>query len=426
MDRSLKWRTFVLVASTIFFILILLPSFVPKQNLPRLPWPVSKIWSSKMSLGLDLQGGLHLVYSIDLDKAIDDKASEIKRSLDSRFTDEKVKGATKTPASPVGAVTVLIDNASDAPKVRKWIDEDFGKDITMLDCPKGEPPNTVCFRVSSTFGDNLKKDALTNAVATIRERINEKGVAEPNVVEKGDQIIVELPGLDDEQIQETKDIIARTAKLEMKVVDDCSTYNPIGCTASNSAHDGSPYMKKIFAKVGSDAKGNPTDPEAAKLEIRAEVDQWRPDEGGGVHTDYYLIAPDREESVPAAWAKRHCINNNEENVVEGGLVKCNITGRQVIERYLFGDKDLGYVGLVEQDESFKVPDDRQLGFEAIDVQPGAKDKRHFWRTYYLERAVRLTGSSIANAMGSYDPNTNRPVVLLDFNRFGGRIFGDVM
>src|ERR1043165_5863847 len=115
MDRSLKWRTAILAAGTIFFILILLPSFVPKQNLPKLPWPLKHIFSSKMSLGLDLQGGLHLVYSIDLDKAIDDKASEIKRSLDSRFTDDKVKGAVKTPATPVGAVTVLVDNAPDAP-----------------------------------------------------------------------------------------------------------------------------------------------------------------------------------------------------------------------------------------------------------------------------------------------------------------------
>src|SRR5690606_10539943 len=51
--------------------------------------------------------------------------------------------------------------------------------------------------------------------------------------------------------------------------------------------------------------------------------------------------------------------------------------------------------------------------------------RTFWRTYFLERAVRLTGSSIANAMMGYDPNTNRPNVLLDFNRYGGRMFGDV-
>jgi len=424
MDRSLKLRTVILVLSTLLFIAILLPSFVPRSSLPNLPWPANKLWNSKMSLGLDLQGGLHLVYSIDLDKAIDDKASEIKRDLESQFPDAKIKGAVKTPATPLGAVTVLLDNASDVAKVRGMIDKDYPKDITWLDCPKGETPNPLCFRVSSSFGDSLKKAALTNAVSTIRERINEKGVAEPNVVEKGDDIIVELPGLDDEAIQETKDIIARTAKLEMKVVDDCSTYNPVGCTAANSAHDGSPYMKKLFAKVGSDRKGNPSDPKAIALEIKAEVDQWRPDEGGGTHTDYYLLAPDRDEMAPVEWAKKHgCLN--KESVVENGKTKCNITGRQIIERYLYGDPALGYVGLVQEDPTFKVPDDRQVGFELLDPQPGAKDTRKFWRTYYLERTVKLTGSGISNAMGSYDPNTNRPIVLLDFNRYGGRIFGDV-
>ncbi len=424
MDRSLKLRTALLFVITLFCIATLIPSFAPKGSLP--PW-FTKVFSSRMSLGLDLQGGLHLVYSIDLDKAIDDRASELKRDIEARLVDEGVKGAVKTPATPLGAVTVLVDDPGKRPLVMSWIDKDYrgarGDEITMLDCPATEPKSAICFRVSSQFGDNLKKAALSNAVATIRERINEKGVAEPNVVEKGDQVIVELPGLDDEMIQETKDIIARTAKLEMKVVDDCSTYNPTGCTKDNSAHDGSPYMKKLFGKVGSDRKGQPTDPEAIRLEIRAEVDQWKPDEGGDTHTDYYLIAADREEMVPVDWAKkRSCFNKN--SVVENGKVKCNITGRQIIERYVFGDKDLGYPGLVGTDPSFKVPDDRQLGFEQLDKQPGGDDKQ-YWRTYYLERAVRLTGSAISNAMGSYDPNTNRPIVLLDFNRFGGRLFGDV-
>jgi preprotein translocase subunit SecD len=431
MDRSLKWRTLFLVTGTLLCIALLIPSFASKEttrSLQALPWPINKVFKSKMSLGLDLQGGLHLVYSIDLDKAIDDRASELKRDLESRLTDEKIKGAVKTPASPLGAVTVLLDDGAKREEVKGWISKDYGgargDDITYLDCPAAEPKSAICFRVSSSYGDSLKKDALSSAVSTIRERINEKGVAEPNVVEKGDQVIVELPGLDDEQIQETKDIIARTAKLEMKVVDDCSTYNPVGCTATNSGHDGSPYMKKLFAKVGSDAKGNPTDAEAVRLEIRAEVDQWRPDEGGATHTDYYLLAPDRSETVSVDWAKKHgCIN--KDSVVTDGQTTCNVTGRQIVERYIFGDKDLNYPGLVGADPTFKVPDDRQLGFEPLDPQPSAKDQRKFWRTYYLERTVKLTGSAIANAVGSYDPNTNRPVVLLDFNRYGGRIFGDV-
>ncbi len=427
MDRSLKWRTLILIVITIASVCILLPSFLPRGTLPSglTQTPVVKwLFNSRMSWGLDLQGGVHLVYSIDLDKAVDDRASELKRDIESRFADEGIKGIVRTPATPLGAVTIVLEDGTKKDEVRRQLVSEHGNTITMLECPPGESANTICMRVSSSYADGIKKSALTNAVTTIRERINEKGVAEPNVVEKGDQIIVELPGLDKESIEDTKGIIARTAKLEMKVVDDCTVYNPAGCTAANSTHEGSPYMKKLFSHVGSDRKGNPTDPEAARLEISADVTQWRPEDGGAMHTDYFLKAPDRIEKVPVEWArKKGCYNNT--SVVENGMTTCNVTGRQIIERYLFGDKDLGYEGLIQKDPSFKVPEDRQLGFEAQDPLPNAKDQRTYWQTYFLERAVKLTGSSISNARMGYDPNTNRPNVLLDFNRYGGRVFGDV-
>ena len=241
MDRSLKWRTLALIAACFLCVGILMPSFLSKEQLPG--WfPFAK----KINLGLDLQGGLHIVYSIDLDKAVDDKASDIKRDLEARFADEKAAGTVKTPSSPIGAVVVNLTDASKREPALAAIRSDYKDDTTMYDCPATEPAGAICFRVSSTYADGIKKAALTNAVATIRERINEKGVAEPTVVEKGDEILVELPGIDKESIQETRDIIARTAKLEFKVVDENSE-----------------YMKKLYAHVGSQGKENhPTDPAA--------------------------------------------------------------------------------------------------------------------------------------------------------------------
>jgi len=401
MDRSLKWRTLGLLIGVLMCVGILAPSFVDDEALPS--WfPFAK----KINLGLDLQGGLHIVYSIDLDKAVDDRASEIKRDLESRFADEKYAAVVKTPASPLGAVTVILPDASKKDALQKQIFNDYNEHgeevIDGRECAATDGPNAICFRVSSVYADSIKKSALTNAVATIRERINEKGVAEPTVVEKGDEILVELPGIDEDVINETRDIIARTAKLEFKVVDD-----------------GSDYMKRLFAHVGSEGKeGKPTDPEAIREDINAEIDQWRPEEGGGNHVDYYLIAHDREEDVTVAEAKAMgCINKNNRTKVEAGKMRCNVTGRKVIERYL--------KALVEKDPSFKIPDDHQIGYELNEPSPEAKDKRTYWRTYYLDRAVRLTGSGISNAMGSFDPNTNRPIVLLDFNRYGSRVFGDL-
>jgi len=404
MDRSLKWRTFALLFGLLLCAGLLAPTWPGSSSLPS--WfPFQK----KISLGLDLQGGMHIVYSIDLDKAVDDKASELKRDLESRFADERVDAKVKTPATPIGAVTVILPDGKKKAEIESQIRSDHGSVVQDRECAPGDGPNAICFRVSTSYADGIKKAALSNAVSTIRERINEKGVSEPSVVEKGDDIIVELPGNPDDPVMlETRDIIARTAKLEFKVVDD-----------------GAEYMSKLFKHVGSVGKEDtPSDEPAQKLDIRAKVDQWRPEEGGGNHVDYYLEAYDRDESVPVAWAKKHgCFNRDQ--VIENDKIRCRITGRQAIERYLFGDKELEVKGLVETDPSFKLPDDHQIGFEPVEAEPMAKEQRTYWRTYYLDRAVRLTGSGISDAQPSNDPNTGRPVVLLDFNRYGGRLFGDL-
>jgi len=401
MDRSLKWRTVALLVGLLLCAGLLAPTWPGADSLPS--WfPFKK----KISLGLDLQGGVHIVYTIALDRAVEDKASEIKRDLDARFSDDRTKAKVKTPAIPLGAVTIVLEDGAKKAEIESQVRADHGDTVESRDCSPDDGPNAICFKVSTSYADGIKKSALANAVTTIRERINEKGVSEPSVVEKGDDIIVELPGdPKDPVMMETRDIIAQTSKLEFKVVDD-----------------GSEYMTKLFNHIGS-AKGGdaPTDPEAAKLAIKIRVDQWRPEEGNTSHSDFYLEAYDREESVPVAWANKHSCATT----ARSGETRCKVTGRQAIERYLFGDKDLDYKGLISTDPTFKIPDDHQIGYEPIYPDLTAKDTRTVWRTYYLERAVRLTGSGISNAQPSNDPNTGRPVVLLDFNRFGGRIFGDL-
>jgi protein-export membrane protein SecD len=415
MDRSLKWRTIALLFGVLLCACLLAPTWPGSSVMPS--WfPFKK----KISLGLDLQGGMHIVYSIDLDRAVDDKASDIKRDLESRYTDEKIDAKVKIPSVPLGAVTVIPGDPAKKAELDKQIHSDFSDTIQDRDCAPDDPVHAICFRVSSSFAEGIKKSALSNAVTTIRERIDEKGVAEPSVVEKGDDIIVELPGdPGDPVMQETRDLIARTAKLEFKVVDDTTD-----CNDGTRATPGC-YMFRLYAHVGSSGNDEvATDPKALELGIKAKIDQWTPEETGSRRTDHYLDAPDREESVPVAWAKKHgCVVREE--AVQDGKIRCKVTGRQLIERYLLGDKDLGEPGLVATDPSFKIPDDHQLGFEPIEADPRASDQRTVWRSYYLDRAVRLTGSAISNAMGSQDPNTGRPVVLIDFNRHGSRVFGDL-
>ncbi len=416
MDRSLKWRTALLLVGVLLCAGLLAPTWPGSDALPS--WfPFKKT----ISLGLDLQGGVHIVYSIALDRAVDDKASDIKRDLEARFADDKVEAKVKLPAA-LGAVTVLLSGADAAkkkPEIESQIQGDYRDIIRPRMCAPDDGPNAICFEVSQSYAEGIKKAALSNAVNTIRERINEKGVADPSVVEKGDEIIVELPGDPKEPAMlETRAIIAQTSKLEFKVVDN------------NSA-----LMRAVFGHIGSSGKEDePTDARAKKLAIKARFDAWTPEDRGNREQDYFLEAFDARsgvtEKVSGEWVKKHqgCLNHPEiKDTAAGknGKLDCQLSGRGALELYLYGDPRADVPAVIGSAPDLKIPDDRQIAFEPIYPDPTATDQRVRWRSYYLEKVIKLTGAAISNAQANNDPNTGRPVVLLDFNRFGSRVFGDV-
>jgi preprotein translocase subunit SecD len=416
MDRSLKWRTVSLLLGVLLCAGLLAPTWPGSDALPS--WfPFKK----KISLGLDLQGGMHIVYTIALDRAVDDKASEIKNDLEARFTEDKIDAKVKTPTSQTGAVTIVLADDKKKAEIESRVHSDFGDTIQERDCAPTDGPNAICFRVSTSYADGIKKAALTNAVSTIRDRINEKGVSEPSVVEKGDDIIVELPGDPEDPVMlDTLDIIKRTSKLEFKVVDDSTE-----CVQQLDQADraGQPpdqmqkarqvvmdtrpncYMARVFQHVGSGEAGVATEPKAAAAQIRADIGQWSSEETGVHHTEHTLRAYDRDDEACLAKA------------TDKNTARCRVTGMQVLQKYM---KELA-----ASDPKFVVPDDHEIGYEPQDPDPTAKDQRRMWRTYYLEHAVRLTGSAISNAAAGNDPNTGAPIVLLDFNRYGSRVFGDL-
>jgi protein-export membrane protein SecD len=488
MDRSLKWRTFSLLGIIVLCVGILIPNLVddPEEQLPSW-YPFHR----QINLGLDLKGGLHIVYSIDLNTAIVDRASDIQRDLQSRFNEEpKVDAKVSTPSSaPLGTVVVVPPDKAKRAEIESLVRTDYGGTVEVADadsergrdCAKDFGELAICFRVSSSYAEEIKKSALDNAVTTIRERIDVGGVAEPSVVKKDEQIIVELPGLDKDNTAAMRDLIARTAKLEFKVVDDGSTPGVNG--------RGSVFMATVWAQVGymgkdealaADAKeGDPTDALAREMGIYAAHDYWPvEDQPDRPHSDYYLKAYDQPSVlVPLEEARKiGCVRKGDKADVTSqdvgpmpgggpyerlildngkwrtalevttvhdsaggqklqfvpatfqwflrpvgsaaaGYVRCDLKGWQVIARYM--DR----LATIDPTK-FRIPDDHELAYEYEEPIHG-EDRRGYWRSYYLWKATRLTGTAITNAVPSFEPNTGRAVVLLDFNRYGGRVFGDL-
>jgi preprotein translocase subunit SecD len=413
MDRSLKWRTLGLFAITALAVMMLIPTVVPSEQLPS--WFLNA-FNRKIQLGLDLQGGLHIVYGIDLDKAVDDKGSDIKRELETKMGEEKIKGKVTTPLRPPGAVTIVLDDPKNKNRVKDDMLDTLFEDgvIVSRDCPPDVKDRAICVRVSSDYAEGIKKSAIEQAVRTVRERIDEKGISEPNVVSKGDQIIVELPGLDQESIRRVKDIISRTAKLEFKVVDD-----------------GDPFMRSVYARTFEDIKKH--NPGKSEDEIGEErlttaegigvgIDGWDHDESGKRFSDWYLTARDRQRSFTVDEAKKRGCYRKDKTVIDG-KVECSVTGREVIEGYL---KTLAAEPDPKDAKKFpyKIDDDHTWGYELEQDREGASSEP-IWRTYYLFRPVELSGSSVANAYVYWNSTTNRPEVLVEFDRWGGKRFEEM-
>ncbi len=387
MDRSLRWKTLSLLGLVVLSILYLVPSAGVKTP----PW-FDKVFSNKVQLGLDLQGGLHIVYGVDLDRVVDDKAGEIKRDFDDRLAEQKVAAKVQTPRSPIGSVFVVLENSADKAKIDDKFLADYSSVLDRVGCPAtlDGADRAVCLRVSSDYAEAIQDSALEQAIKTIKDRVDRFGIAEASIVRKGFDIIVELPGVDKAGIERLKRIVDRTALLEFKIVQD--------------AH---PFSSKLAAQVRQD-------PKALENGIAADVDTW-PHEKEGNFTDPYIFAKDKTMSLALAEAEAaHCAD--EKNKQPDGFYKCTLTGRQILESYLAG-----------LPPELAVPSDLQISFEkvtsaAVTVQTNTEQ---VWRSYLLNRSAQLTGTGVAQADVTWDPTSNRPEVLITFNRKGARDFGDL-
>jgi len=385
-------------------VVVLLPSLVSSEN--KLAKVTSNIFKNKVQLGLDLQGGVHIVYGIDLNQAVEDKAAEIKRDLQTKLDERKIPGKVSFESRTVGGVNVVLDNKADLSKLGGKFLSDYKDDVTKRTCTNAQKERSMCIRVASDYADSIKNSALTQAIRTVRQRINERGIAEPTVIRKGDDIIVELPGLDKKETERVKTLIKRTAKLEFKIVQEYSRDRPKAGRdyRKGTAYKPHPFMQGLYRFVQSD-------PVAKKLGITAATDGWQHDKSGEQFTDYFLRAEDRQEWKTVAEAKKlHCYNRNMSE--SAGKVQCKVVGSKVLKSYL--------KGLEKKSAKFSPGDDHEYGYEYIRVS--RKGSKSFWRTHLLNRQVELAGSAVSKAQVVFNPTTNFPEVLITFNRYGGNRF----
>jgi preprotein translocase subunit SecD len=222
MDRTWKWKATGVLLLTLLALAMLVPSWagVTSEGEPTLPKWFSNVFSRKLILGLDLQGGIHLQYKVDVPEALGRKTGNLAGSLELAL---KELGAPAKATVPGGAtiddsttIVVTFEKPEDVTKIDAGFLIKHAPDHVVLTT---EGP-VVTLQMSTAALQSFQQLALEKAIETVERRINEFGVAESSVTRRGDsEIVVQIPGVKESEFAAAKEKLSQTGQLRFQIVD---------------------------------------------------------------------------------------------------------------------------------------------------------------------------------------------------------------
>jgi preprotein translocase subunit SecD len=211
--ENYRWRVIGALVGVLAAIVLLTPNFMDTSKLNW--WPAKK----KLNYGLDIQGGIHLVMGVDINGVMTEtanrQANSLKKELTTQATNKVELVNFKITNPAIGEMEFEFHNAADADAANKYIGDRHG---TVLQTIERKDKFTV-YRYLDNYLVELRQKVIAQSIETIRNRIDEFGVAEPSISQQGDnRILVQLPGMAD--AEQAKKLINTTAKLDFMIVDD--------------------------------------------------------------------------------------------------------------------------------------------------------------------------------------------------------------
>lgn len=377
------WYTKVLfiLALGVGAFLAVWPSLESMVGLKAPAWVKNHI-HARINRGLDLRGGLRLVYTVQVDEAIRDKrdryADEMRARLatameihkgDGPLTPDEQKKISErvTVERPEhNRIVFKLANPADASyledkKFREAVQEEMGGPYNTSD------PKERYFKILTETENAIREKAVGQAKKTVENRVDELGLREASITSRDEDIIIEVPGEDEATFREIEQIVSQTARLEFKICDD----------------EGDFFGKLDLAKHAL--------PEGASMQNELAPNGPNPTGGGYKQTPSHFvrILKKTDEKLPDTLKR--------------------------LKAYA---------------ATLPVPDDHQIGYgeyEDVDPQTGKRTPAG-WRTYYLYRRADVTGEYITDAQVSVDNNkgpTQEYYVAITFSPRGADLFKQI-
>ncbi|MGD9180409.1 MAG: protein translocase subunit SecD [Desulfobacterales bacterium] len=234
--KNFSWKLILVFGVIVTAIVYVLPTFHPGL------WPHNQI-----NLGLDLQGGMHLVLEVDTAKAVEGQVERISQEVLDQLKKERIRKVSLDRIDG-NKIAATINDPEILDKFNELLKENF--DFLKRASKTENGVTTIILALPKDESNQVEKLAVDQALETIRNRIDQFGVAEPDIRRQGEKrMLIQLPGIKD--TERAKGLIGRTALLEFKLVDDTRDVNA-------AVQGNVPPGREVLYRVDEDAESGKT------------------------------------------------------------------------------------------------------------------------------------------------------------------------
>jgi len=255
------WKTTVVTLVILIGLLFTLPNFVPESvRLDDNGEPVgvfTVLPHQTINLGLDLRGGSHLVFQVDMDEVRQERLENLQDDARSALRENPPILISGSPAVVEGQVIVRLSRPEDMDQAMERLEE-LNEPITTatgqqgmnqtLSITQGDDDRTIRLGITDAALDSIRQRTVTQSIEVIRRRVDATGTTEPNIARQGDdRVLVQVPG--ENNPQRIIDLVGTTARLTFHMVEEGVSVNPDGTGRTPpgvmilpSERSGEPYL----------------------------------------------------------------------------------------------------------------------------------------------------------------------------------------
>ncbi len=247
--NMLRLRTVVAVLGVLWAVAYMLPNVVNFEN----TWWFTK---QKINYGLDIQGGLQLVMGVDVDGVVGESTNRLVAAIKAETKAEQIPVKDVKSENPAqGEVDFVLEGADAKAKVEKFLSEKYPTTLQVI----SSTDSVVKARYFDAYMNDYKNRVIQQSIETIRNRIDEFGVAEPSISQQGaNRILIQLPGMAD--AEKAKQLVNTTAKLDFMIVSHEKTPQELQAMVAAAEKAGNYSMETLkyseyISKLNADIKG---------------------------------------------------------------------------------------------------------------------------------------------------------------------------